>query len=108
MARMSPEHDAAYPIVACLVAPMYCEVAHPKLAEPEPNRRFADNKNPRPCGQISGDPPIHIRPFCSRQRRCSPQTPVGSSLIGTAIIAPRGLEATKFFAQNAKNQLTRD
>src|SRR5215470_14602202 len=41
------------------------DFAHPKPAEPEPNRRFADNKNPRPCGQISDDPPIHSRPFCS-------------------------------------------
>src|SRR5215470_9934175 len=44
----------------------------PKPAEPEPNRRFADNKNPRRCGRISDDPPIYIRPFCSRQRGRSP------------------------------------
>ena len=45
------------------------DFAHPKPAKPEPNRMFTDNRHPQLYGQILDDPPIHIRPWCSRQLR---------------------------------------
>ena len=48
----------------------------PKPAKPEPNRRRRQNSSSA-VRAILDDPPIHIRPVCSRKRGCEGKEPCG-------------------------------
>ena len=73
----------------------------PKPAEPEPKSRQASRA-------VLDDPPIHIRPNCSRQSGCKGKNPLDSSHDGPTILPKNISAATPICAKNITSQSVRD
>src|SRR5580704_13256973 len=83
--------------------PMSRRSTAPKPAKPEPNRGAKQNSSSA-VRAILDDPPMHIRPVCSRKRGCEGQEPCGFRPWLHSSATP----ATRFFAHLVTSQLVRD
>src|SRR3954452_12529648 len=81
----------------------------PKPAEPEPNRLMRSGQtNPSAMPANLDDPPIHIRPICSRRRGFEGQEPNGFSACQHSDNRTDQPSTATFFATFVTSEFVRD